>query len=208
MPELLAPLLSSQLAMLQHRPMLTAAEAAAFLPAANHVVAPPAPPLILVKQGVSRCEECNIVFNKVENYEVHKKHYCSARPRSAESGSPEEGGKAASTPSPTPSQTAPAPPGKILKQYICAHCGIKFSSITNLKVHQTHYCVKREINQQLTNNNEPPPERKKCSKCKVSLAFCINYQLNLYQIMRHYNILRNRPIDFVWRKLNELNFSI
>lgn len=36
-------------------------------------------PQVLVKQGVSKCNECNIVFCKHENYMAHKKHYCSAR---------------------------------------------------------------------------------------------------------------------------------
>ena len=40
---------------------------------------PPPPPQVLVKQGVSKCRECNIVFCKHENYMAHKKHYCSAR---------------------------------------------------------------------------------------------------------------------------------
>jgi len=34
---------------------------------------------VLVKSGVSKCQECNIVFCKHENYVAHKKHYCSAR---------------------------------------------------------------------------------------------------------------------------------
>lgn len=38
-----------------------------------------AAPQVLVKQGVSKCKECNIVFCKYENYVIHKKHYCSAR---------------------------------------------------------------------------------------------------------------------------------
>lgn len=40
---------------------------------------PTAAPQVLVKQGVSKCKECNIVFCKYENYVIHKKHYCSAR---------------------------------------------------------------------------------------------------------------------------------
>lgn len=40
---------------------------------------PAAAPQVLVKQGVSKCKECNIVFCKYENYVIHKKHYCSAR---------------------------------------------------------------------------------------------------------------------------------
>ena len=30
--------------------------------------------------GVSRCLECNIVFYKLENYLIHKQHYCSGKP--------------------------------------------------------------------------------------------------------------------------------
>jgi len=69
------------------------------------VVAPtlPPPPQVLVKQGVSKCRECNIVFCKHENYMAHKKHYCSAR---LEGGgddgsvpSPQEGGGVPSSPS-------------------------------------------------------------------------------------------------------------
>ncbi|KAG8232695.1 hypothetical protein J437_LFUL011442 [Ladona fulva] len=46
--------------------------------------APPPPPSstgpqVLVKQGVSKCVECNIVFCRHENYLAHKKHYCAAR---------------------------------------------------------------------------------------------------------------------------------
>lgn len=40
---------------------------------------PATAPQVLVKQGVSKCKECNIVFCKYENYVIHKKHYCSAR---------------------------------------------------------------------------------------------------------------------------------
>lgn len=48
---------------------------------------------VLVKQGNSKCKECNIVFYKYENYLVHKKHYCAARqqkPVTRSSTSPEQ----------------------------------------------------------------------------------------------------------------------
>ncbi|XP_067145012.1 zinc finger protein ush isoform X1 [Centruroides vittatus] len=48
---------------------------------------------VLVKQGNSKCKECNIVFYKYENYLVHKKHYCAARqqkPVTRSSASPEQ----------------------------------------------------------------------------------------------------------------------
>ncbi|XP_064467066.1 zinc finger protein ush-like isoform X2 [Ornithodoros turicata] len=34
---------------------------------------------VVVKQGTSRCRECNIVFYKHENYVAHKRHYCASR---------------------------------------------------------------------------------------------------------------------------------
>ena len=39
------------------------------------VLAPP----VLVKQGASKCVDCNIVFYKHENYLVHKTKYCAGR---------------------------------------------------------------------------------------------------------------------------------
>jgi hypothetical protein len=190
LPELLGPLLGSHLALLPGAltaPLLTAAPA---LNTSNHVPAPV--PQILVKQGVSRCAECNIVFCKMENYMAHKKHYCSAR-RTEESSSPENGVVAAKSASPAPSpaksQAATPPvlfPGKALLQYICAACGIKFTSFDNLKAHQTYYCLKRDIaagNTASTNNNEPPPERKKCPKCKVKILSKIYKYTGIFFIM-------------------------
>lgn len=78
-------------------------------------------PQVLVKQGVSKCRECNIVFCKYENYRVHKRHYCAA-------GAGEERG-------PEPGH---------YRQLICLACGIKFSSLDNLATHQSYYCLKRE----------------------------------------------------------------
>lgn len=62
-------------------PLLTSEMALRMATEAAAVVAPPPPPppQVLVKQGVSKCRECNIVFCKHENYMAHKKHYCSAR---------------------------------------------------------------------------------------------------------------------------------
>lgn len=39
------------------------------------ILAPP----VLVKQGASKCVDCNIVFYKHENYLVHKTKYCAGR---------------------------------------------------------------------------------------------------------------------------------
>ncbi|XP_048508503.1 zinc finger protein ush isoform X2 [Athalia rosae] len=103
---------------------------------------PPPVPGVLVKQGVSRCKECNIVFCRHENFVAHKKHYCQARENPISS--------------PPPSGT-PSPP---LYQLICAACGIKFASLDNLAAHQAFYCEKR---------SEPSKHQARCSKCKATI---------------------------------------
>ncbi|XP_050734224.1 zinc finger protein ush-like isoform X3 [Eriocheir sinensis] len=136
-------------------------------------LAPLANPPVIVKQGEAKCNECNIVFYKEENLQVHKKHYCAARTvargeddhRSASNRSPAaatagagEGaaGPSRRSPSALPEVTSPpaakaspsvkdTPKGnKPLLQFICTACGIKFTSPDNLKAHQTYYCPKRE----------------------------------------------------------------
>lgn len=97
-------------------------------------------PQVFVKQGVSKCKECNIVFCKYENYIAHKKHYCSAR-------NLEENKESKSKPSP-PSSPSPNHVGSTggamaYQQLICAACGIKFTSLDNLSAHQMYYCPKR-----------------------------------------------------------------
>lgn len=88
---------------------------------------PTAPPSVVVKQGVSKCKECNIVFCLYENYRVHKRLYCSA------------GGDERASPAPP----EPGPPPQY-RQLICLACGIHFSSLDNLQTHQSYYCTKRE----------------------------------------------------------------
>ncbi|KAG0729206.1 Zinc finger protein ush [Chionoecetes opilio] len=131
-------------------------------------------PPVIVKQGEAKCNECNIVFYKEENLQVHKKHYCAARtvtrgeddhtssdsrsPAAAAPAGTAEGGAGPSrrSPSAQPEVTSPAtakssssvkdtPKGnKPMLQFICTACGIKFTSPDNLKAHQTYYCPKRE----------------------------------------------------------------
>jgi zinc finger protein ZFPM1 len=111
------------------------------------------PPQIFVKQGVSKCKECNIVFCKYENYLAHKKHYCSAR----NVDDPE-----ATKTSPPVSPQSKSPSGALsYQQLICAACGIKFTSLDNLSAHQMYYCPKRlEIQVHL-------PVKERCGKCKT-----------------------------------------
>ncbi len=126
------------------------------------------PPVeVLVKQGKSRCNECNIVFYKHENYLVHKRLYCASRRMETASSSPEHTtddmrssspeaidaksqthsvnihtspARSAATSSPVPSSPNPQQP---VFQFYCVACGIKFTSLDNLQAHQTYYCLKR-----------------------------------------------------------------
>ncbi|CAG9825302.1 unnamed protein product [Phaedon cochleariae] len=114
---------------------------------------PPVMPQVLVKQGVSKCKDCNIVFCKLENYVIHKKHYCSAR------GHEEDASKASSSPPVSPKSSGTTSPAAQYQQLICLACGIKFTSLDNLNAHQAYYCLKRgEIG-----------EARKCGKCKGML---------------------------------------
>ena len=110
----------------------------------------PSSPQIFVKQGDSKCKECNIVFCKYENYIAHKKHYCSARnledgdntkvspPISPQATSPSNAGGATSS-----GRSGSGGPSVSYQQLICAACGIKFTSLDNLTAHQMYYCPKR-----------------------------------------------------------------
>ncbi|XP_049816419.1 zinc finger protein ush [Schistocerca nitens] len=150
-------------------PAGAAAAAAALLPLLMAAELPALPPHVLVKQGVSKCRECNIVFCKHENYVAHKRHYCSARLEGGgvgASASPPGGGSPTGGGPGSPRGAAQQPlPHKTLLQFICGACGIKFTSLDNLNAHQAYYCPKRaEL------PAAKPPEDKlgrKCPKCKV-----------------------------------------
>nr|CAD7392696.1 unnamed protein product [Timema cristinae] len=144
-------------------------------------------PQVLVKQGVSKCRECNIVFCKHENYVAHKKHYCSARMDNSGVGD-EQGSKAPSpvtvAGSPSGSNSAgspthsggkssptgsggPGPQKPTLFQFICAACGIKFTSFDNLTAHQAYYCPKRVDVLAKTVEGGTEKANRKCPKCKA-----------------------------------------
>lgn len=111
-------------------------------------------PQVLVKQGVSKCKECNIVFCQYENYKIHKQHYCSAG-----------GGEDRVSPAP---EAGPPPQ---YRQLICVACGIHFSSIDNLATHQSFYCTKRETRSPRNVEVVRPPSGNesgwKCPCCDV-----------------------------------------
>ncbi|KAJ8876812.1 hypothetical protein PR048_021259 [Dryococelus australis] len=167
-------------------------------------------PQVLVKQGVSKCRECNIVFCKHENYLAHKKHYCSAR---TDGSTPEEGvqkpqspaavasspggSNSASSPthsggkaSPTPGQKPP------LFQFICVACGIKFTSFDNLTAHQAYYCPKR--GELAVKSGDAPAEKtgRKCSKCKVSS--CGDKEFFYPEYFNRGDELRSEALAEVW----------
>ncbi|KAJ8985562.1 hypothetical protein NQ317_011522 [Molorchus minor] len=110
---------------------------------------PPVMPQVLVKQGVSKCKDCNIVFCKLENYVIHKKHYCSARVLE------EDGSKTSGSPPVSPRSTGTTSPAAQYQQLICLACGIKFTSLDNLNAHQAYYCLKRG-----------EMDVRKCGKCR------------------------------------------
>lgn len=113
-------------------------------------------PQVIVKTGMSKCKECNIVFCKYENYLAHKKHYCSAR-------NLEESGNGAKI-SPPPVATHASVP-QTYQQLICMACGVKFASRDNLNAHQTYYCPKRnDLDAQTSANTS---QKEKCIKCKT-----------------------------------------
>lgn len=116
------------------------------LPASNATTPTPgtpgaaaAAPQIYVKQGVSKCKECNIVFCKYENYLAHKQHYCSARNQE----SSESEAKVCNTPPIAANASASENTPMAYQQLICAACGIKYTSLDNLRAHQNYYCPKR-----------------------------------------------------------------
>lgn len=115
---------------------------------------------VVVKQGTSRCRECNIVFYKHANYLAHKRHYCASRQQklgrlsspSGDEGSSSElasRSPANATASPTvdafPQRSATAQSPQPMYQFYCLACGIKFTSLSNLQAHQTYYCPKRDV---------------------------------------------------------------
>lgn len=130
-----------------------------------------------LKQGTSKCESCNIVFCKYENYVAHKKHYCASRPplqnhdaedadaKTSPEGSPGPKPLVVCSPQSSKDSVSPTP---VLKppmiQFICSTCGVKFSSFDNLSTHQSFYCPNR-----LTASQDAMDKTlTKCPKCKVS----------------------------------------
>ncbi|XP_070067506.1 zinc finger protein ush isoform X2 [Drosophila takahashii] len=134
-------------------------------------------PQIYVKKGVSKCMECNIVFCQYENYLVHKQHYCSARSQEGAGG----GGGAAGGDGDAKSAVSPTNPGAEVassvettpvayQQLICAACGIKYSSLDNLRAHQNYYCPKGGAAAAAAPGSSDPGQlalvKEKCGKCK------------------------------------------
>uniref|UniRef100_A0A6A7FX86 Zinc finger protein ush-like n=2 Tax=Hirondellea gigas TaxID=1518452 RepID=A0A6A7FX86_9CRUS len=144
---------------------------------------PPPPSTTPVKQGEARCNECNIIFYKEENYLVHKKHYCAARDKSND-----EERQSAGRHSPASARGSLSPPNRTVKpellpasnislrdvpktskptgQFACNPCGIKFTSPDNLAAHQTYYCPKREGS---TSEEGVTKGMWRCPRCRVAM---------------------------------------
>lgn len=142
---------------------------------------------VVVKQGTSRCRECNIVFYKHENYLAHKRHYCASRQHKLgqlSSPSGDEGSSselASQSPSANASPAPPLPdvfaqrsagvqsPPQPLYQFYCLACGIKFTSLSNLQAHQTYYCPKRDVLKgQVGVAAVTRPAEFSCTRCRLS----------------------------------------
>lgn len=119
----------------------------------------PIPPQVLVKTGMSKCKQCNIVFCKYENYVAHKKHYCSAR-----NLEDSENGTKVSPPPANNATTIGIP--QTYQQLICVACGVKFASRDNLNAHQAYYCLKRNEENQTAAASISIQNKEKCAKCK------------------------------------------
>ncbi|CAN8003130.1 unnamed protein product, partial [Ixodes hexagonus] len=139
---------------------------------------------VVVKQGTSRCRECNIVFYKHANYLAHKRHYCASRQQklgrlSSPSGDEGSSSELASrspgnvTVSPTvdafPQRSAAAQSPQPMYQFYCLACGIKFTSLSNLQAHQTYYCPKRDVLKgQVGVAAVTRPAEFACPRCRLS----------------------------------------
>lgn len=53
-----------------------------------------------------------------------------------------------------------------LLQYYCVACGIKYSSLDNLRAHQLYYCPKREVQPLAYAGLHPGAQDYRCAKCK------------------------------------------
>lgn len=145
---------------------------------------------VVVKQGTSRCRECNIVFYKYENYLAHKRHYCASRQHKLGRMSSPSGDEASpseyASKSPAANATSPeasvaeaygqrsvggvqSPQQQPMYQFYCLACGIKFTSLSNLQAHQTYYCPKRDILKgQVGVAAVTRPAEFACGRCRLS----------------------------------------
>lgn len=165
-----------------------------------------------LKQGPSKCESCNIVFCKYENFLAHKKHYCASRPtpppplqppndaddaeKSSPEGSPGSRPLMIASPQSSKDSVSPTP---LLKppmiQFICSTCGVKFSSFDNLTTHQSFYCPNRMTASQDTPMVPVVTDKllSKCPKCKVSsVHYCLLFAVFPLKI----NLKKSRNTNF------------
>lgn len=131
----------------------------------------------ILKKGMSKCIECNIVFFSHENFLVHKQYYCSSQQEKCASNNSSENdtplvNTAADHKDAQPSEaeenqrsasektvdsiyhTSPSTsPGTLAAPKFCATCGIRFMSLDTLQAHQLYYCPARHGQQKQTVRN-------------------------------------------------------
>ena len=108
---------------------------------------------------VNRCDDCNIVFYKHENYKVHKEMYCAGRRSSEMAGSEtmtsQQSPRRTTQSATSPGKSARAPAeqrrdsvtsaDEFTMQYFCVPCNIRFSNPDTLEAHQQYYCPARKV---------------------------------------------------------------
>jgi hypothetical protein len=144
----------------------------------------------MVKNGVSKCSSCNIVFYKEENYQIHKKYYCASRQLSdsEEHHQPvvkvkkeaREESKVAQTKNNSSSTS---------QQVVCAACGTKFSSSSTLVAHQAFYCTKLLEKAAAMQQTASSASAVQCPLCLSSLAEGVSVEEHL-QVCKASNAAR------------------
>ena len=108
------------------------------------------------REQVNRCQDCDIVFFKEENFRVHKELYCAgrhsqskladhAKQQKMDDRSSEERPQQSPQASPlNAGRRSPEGSDEFQLQYVCVPCNIRFSSIDTLEAHQGYYCPARK----------------------------------------------------------------
>ncbi|CAG0893915.1 unnamed protein product [Cyprideis torosa] len=121
------------------------------------------------EEQVLKCTDCDITWNKYENYLIHKRHYCSARLES-------EDGQKRDSPDLPPILSDPLSPRD---DYQCPKCRIRFNSLSTLEGHQTFYCRRR------SSPSDPGPRAPAPQPKKWRCPFCDTEASSMASAHRH-----------------------